>query len=127
MIEKEIITFKDDTELEWGNPISLDLFHAIKNSKIAVIILSKNYAFLTWCLQELAKIVECMEEGLRVLPIFYLVDPSHVRHQEKSFAKAFAKHEKDFKGNPEREQILQKWKATLRYGANLSGGSLDNR
>ena len=80
LIEKEIITFKEDAELEWGNPISLDLFDAIKNSKIAVIILSKNYASSTWCLQELAKIVECMEKGLRVLPIFYLVDPSDVRH-----------------------------------------------
>ena len=46
LIEKEIITFKDDTELEWRNPISLELFDAIKNSKIAVIILSKNYAHL---------------------------------------------------------------------------------
>ena len=110
-----------------GEPISLDLFDAIKNSKIAVIILSKNYASSTWCLQELAKIVECMEKGLRVLPIFYLVDPSHVRHQKKTFAKAFAKHEKDFKEKPQREQILQKWKAALRYVADLSGRSLDNR
>ena len=78
-------------------------------------------------MQELAKIVECMEKGLRVLPIFYLVDPSHVRHQKKTFAKSFAKHEKDFKESPEREQILQKWKAALRYVADLSGRSLDNR
>lgn len=73
LIEKEIITFKDDIELEWGSSISPEIFDAIKNSKIAVIILSKNYASFTWCLQELAKIVECMEGGLRVLPIFYLV------------------------------------------------------
>jgi hypothetical protein len=40
-------------------------------------------------LEELAKIVECMNAGrMRVMPIFYHVDPSDLRHQEGTFADA---------------------------------------
>ena len=68
--EKGFITFKDDKELVPGNPISMKLLNAIEKSRMAVIILSENYAFSTWCLEELAKIVESMKGGLKVLPIF---------------------------------------------------------
>ena len=59
LVDKEIITFRDDKELKMGEPISLELLEAIKKSRIAVIIFSENYASSTWCLEELAKIVEC--------------------------------------------------------------------
>uniref|UniRef100_A0A7N2LFU1 ADP-ribosyl cyclase/cyclic ADP-ribose hydrolase n=1 Tax=Quercus lobata TaxID=97700 RepID=A0A7N2LFU1_QUELO len=68
--DKKIITFKDDTKLEPGNPISLKLLDAIEKSRIAVVILSKNYASSTWCLEELVKILKCKKEGeLTVFPI----------------------------------------------------------
>ena len=117
---KRIITFKDDTKLEPGNPISLKLLDAIKKSRIAVVILSKNYASSTWCLEELVKILECMEEGgLTVLPIFYHVDPSHVRNQKETFAVAFAEHENRFQ-----KKKVQKWRNALSDVAGLSGKTL---
>ena len=120
--DKEIITFKDDKELKKGEPISQELLDAIEKSRIAVIILSENYASSTWCLEELAKIVECRERGiLTVLPIFYHVEPTDVRHQKKTFAEAFAKHEIRFKENP--EKVLN-WRAALTNVANLSGEPL---
>ena len=77
--DKEIITFKDDKELKMGEPISQELLDAIEKSRTAVIIFSKNYTFSTWCLKELAKIVECRVKGiLTVLPIFYHVELSDV-------------------------------------------------
>ena len=79
--DKKIITFKDDKELKMGEPISQELLDAIEKSRIVVIIFSKNYAFFTWCLEELAKIVEYMDRGiLTVLPIFYHVEPTDVWH-----------------------------------------------
>ena len=121
--DKGFITFKDDKELKLGNPISTKLMDAIKKSRMAVIIFSENYAFSTWCLKELVKIVECMKGGLKVLPIFYHVDPSHVRHQKETFAVAFDEHEKRLQENPEQVQI---WRTALREVANLSGETLMN-
>ncbi|XP_021802317.1 TMV resistance protein N-like [Prunus avium] len=111
-------TFKDDRELEVGATISLELLIAIKESYLAIIVLSPNYASSTWCLDELSKILECMEDTKRILPIFYDVDPSHVRNQKGSFAEAFTKHEERFSGDAEK---LNRWRAALRNVANLAG------
>ena len=60
--QKGIFTFKDDEKLERGKLISLELLKAIEESMFAIVILSKNYASSTWCLDELVKIVECKEK-----------------------------------------------------------------
>ena len=120
--DKKIITFRDDKELEMGKPISLELLEAIEKSRIAIIIFSEKYASSTWCLEELAKSVECRDRGiLTVLPIFYHVEPSDVRLQKNTFAEAFAKHEKHFEENPKK---VQKWRAALTSVANLTGKPL---
>ena len=119
--EKGFIIFKDDKELVPGNPISTKLLDEIEKSRMAIIILSENCAYSTWCLEELVKIVECIKGGLKVLPIFYHVDPSHVRHQKETFAMAFDEHEKCLQENPEKVQI---WRTALREVANLSGKTL---
>ncbi|KAL6316224.1 hypothetical protein AAG906_017771 [Vitis piasezkii] len=85
---KGINTFIDDDKLERGDVISSTLVVAIENSKFSVIVLSENYASSRWCLEELVKILECMRtRGQRVLPIFYNVDPSHVRYQKENLDK----------------------------------------
>jgi hypothetical protein len=91
LTEKGLIVFRDDEKLERGKYISEELLKAIEESFCAVVVISENYAFSKWCLNELAKIVECREDrGLIVYPVFYHVDPSDVRNQRRSFAKAFA-------------------------------------
>ncbi|XP_027335730.1 TMV resistance protein N-like isoform X2 [Abrus precatorius] len=114
-----IKTFKDDHDLEKGEVISLELMKAIEESMFALIILSPNYASSTWCLDELQKIVECKaSNGQAVFPIFYGVDPSDVRHQKRSFAKAFRKHEEKFR---EDRKKVQRWRHALREVASYSG------
>ena len=55
------------------------LLRAIEVSQIAVVVFSKRYAESSWCLDELQKIFECHQTcGLRVVPVFYYVDPSEV-------------------------------------------------
>ncbi|XP_042966131.1 disease resistance protein RUN1-like isoform X4 [Carya illinoinensis] len=122
--EKLIYTFMDDVRLEIGRPIKKELLDAIEKSRMAVIIISKEYATSTWCLEELAKIVECMKDReLKVLPIFYHVNPSDARKQEEgTFRDAFAKHEKNL-ANKER---VQTWRNALKEVANLSGYHLKN-
>ncbi|KAG2663169.1 hypothetical protein I3760_16G015100 [Carya illinoinensis] len=122
LVDKGISTFKDDEKIEIGKPISPELLDAIKKSSMAVIVFSRNYASSTWCLEELATIIECMKEReMRVLPIFYHVDPSEVRHQRGTIADAFAAHEIRFEKDLEK---VQTWRNALSEVANLSGRHL---
>ncbi|XP_059307261.1 TMV resistance protein N-like [Lycium ferocissimum] len=124
-----IHTFKDDIELKYGDPISEELLTAIEESQVALVVFSKDYATSRWCLEELVRIMECNKKknGQRVMPVFYNVDPSHVRHQRGSFAEAFAKHESNYKDDVEGMQKVKGWRAALREAANLSGCDTRNR
>ncbi|XP_024026391.1 disease resistance-like protein DSC1 [Morus notabilis] len=116
---KKIKTYIDEKSLERGDKISPALVEAIWKSKISIIIFSKNYASSSWCLMELVHILERHTENKHmVIPIFYEVDPSHIRKQEGSYGDTFLKHEARFNDSME---ILQKWIDALRESANLSG------
>ncbi|KDO40203.1 hypothetical protein CISIN_1g047667mg [Citrus sinensis] len=121
---KGIYVFRDDKELEKGGSISPELLKAIEESRISIIVLSKNYASSTWCLDELAKIVECKNRKDQILPIFYDVEPTVVRKQTASFGEAFAKHEEAFRNNVEK---VQTWRDALKTVANKSGWELKDR
>ncbi|KAG7944402.1 hypothetical protein I3843_15G099900 [Carya illinoinensis] len=122
LYKRGINTYIDD-ELERGEEISQALFQTIEGSMISIIVLSKNYAESRWCLNELLKILECMETVKQIiLPIFYDVAPLDVRHQKGSFGEAFAKIKDRSEGN---EEVL-KWEAALEKLANMSGVELKN-
>ncbi|ESW24551.1 hypothetical protein PHAVU_004G140100 [Phaseolus vulgaris] len=116
--DKGIHSFFDDDKLESGEEITATLVKAIEESRIAIVVLSPNYASSSFCLDELATILHCKTKGLFVIPVFYKVDPSHVRHQKGSYGEALAEHQKRFKDKKEK---LQKWKVALRQVADLSG------
>ena len=123
--QKGINAFKDDEKLEKGKTISPELSRAIEESQFAVVIFSKNYASSTWCLDELAKIFHCEKRmGMKILPVFYDVEPSDVRKQMGTFEQAFIEHEKRFKENIEKVKM---WRATLTHVGNLAGWPLMNR
>ncbi|KAF5451954.1 hypothetical protein F2P56_027004 [Juglans regia] len=116
--QKGINTYKDDVELRRGEEISLALLKAIEESKISIVLFFENYASSTWCLDELLKILERKEsKQQKVLPVYYKVDPSIVRHQKSNFQEEFAKHEDKFKDDAK----VQNWKTALKQAANLSG------
>lgn len=120
-----IVTFRDDKSLEKGKSISPELVNAIEDSKIALVILSPNYASSTWCLDELLKIMECRQVmGQLVIPVFYHLQPSVIRKnfirpkKKVKYMQACTEHEEVYLDNTEK---VDKWSAALTSLANLSG------
>ncbi|XP_045832321.1 heat shock cognate 70 kDa protein 2-like isoform X1 [Trifolium pratense] len=119
LCQKGFVTFKDDESLEGGVPIE-KLLDDIEESRFAIVILSKNYADSEWCLKELVKILECKDKESKnqlVLPIFYEVPPTDVRHVRNSYADAMAKHVNNGKDS----YIVLTWKKALYDICTLTG------
>ena len=62
--------------------------------------------------------------GLKVLPVFYDVDPSNVRKQTGTFEKVIIDYEECFKENID---LVKMWRVALTEVANLSGWHLQDR
>ncbi|GJT56114.1 Toll/interleukin-1 receptor domain-containing protein [Tanacetum coccineum] len=121
-------TFLDDKEIETGLYLKPELESAIRASRASIIVLSKNYASSTWCLNELVLILEQHRKFNQiVIPIFYHVDPSDVRKQQNSFGDAMADHKQKMEAETNAEkknewaQKMEIWKNSLTHVANLKG------
>ncbi|MED6194614.1 hypothetical protein PIB30_030108 [Stylosanthes scabra] len=123
-----ILAFRDDTKLQKGGLISAALLEAIEGSQVLIVVFSMNYASSTWCLQELAKITDCIQiPGHHVLPVFYDVSPSEVRKQSGNYEAAFTEHEERFKDDAEMMEQVRRWRAALTQVANLSGWDVKDK
>ncbi|GAU12348.1 hypothetical protein TSUD_252990 [Trifolium subterraneum] len=118
--KRGINVFYDDKSLRTGEELSPAFNKAIEESNISVIVLSGNYASSRWCLDELAKIMECTKRNNKQIafPIFYHVDPSDVRHQRKSYGEAMVALKKRFGKDSEK---IKAWTAALSEVADLKG------
>ncbi|KAL4574279.1 hypothetical protein LXL04_021107 [Taraxacum kok-saghyz] len=114
--QQGIYTYKDDETLPRGQSINPSLMKAIEESKIAVIIFSKNYADSSWCLDELEYIMKCKHKmGQIVIPVFYDIDPAEVRKQKRKYGEAFLRHE------CENDKKVESWRNALVDASNISG------
>ncbi|XP_028754839.1 TMV resistance protein N-like [Neltuma alba] len=108
-----------DCEIGIGEKITDDLFRAIEESRIAMVVFSENYADSTFCLKELEKILECFKkQSLLIYPVFYHVDPSELRRPRGSYAAALARQEERFKYN---RHTVETWKRNLSQAAEFKG------
>ncbi|XP_023634082.1 probable disease resistance protein RPP1 isoform X3 [Capsella rubella] len=106
-----------DNDIERSKSIGPELIEAIRGSKIAIVLLSKNYASSSWCLNELVEIMKCREEfGQRVMTIFYDVDPTDVKKQTGDFGKVF---NKTCRGKTKDE--IKRWRKALESVATIAG------
>ncbi|KAL8127970.1 hypothetical protein AgCh_014773 [Apium graveolens] len=117
-----ILTFRDDPALKKGQDISSGLLDAIRDSKMFVLIISENYARSPWCLKELVDILSCKKTENQVIPVFFYVDPSDVRHQKGTFGDALDYHYQKKRYSPE---MIDEWKSALAQIAALSGYHLN--
>ncbi|XP_058726288.1 disease resistance protein Roq1-like [Vicia villosa] len=79
-----IHTFIDEEEIQKGVQIIPALLQAIQQSRIFIVIFSKNYASSTFCLNELVMILDCSNTGHLFLPVFYNVGIERALIQLKS-------------------------------------------
>ncbi|KAL6316768.1 hypothetical protein AAG906_021068 [Vitis piasezkii] len=123
---KRIHTFRDEEEIRMGEALAPAISKAIKGSRVFIVIFSKNFADSGWCLNELDEIMECRRiTGRIVYPIFYHVDPSHVRKQEGDYGTPFSLYEE----NADREKMakIKRWKAALREASELKGKHVEEQ
>nr|XP_025649491.1 TMV resistance protein N isoform X1 [Arachis hypogaea]XP_025649492.1 TMV resistance protein N isoform X1 [Arachis hypogaea]XP_025649493.1 TMV resistance protein N isoform X1 [Arachis hypogaea]XP_025649494.1 TMV resistance protein N isoform X1 [Arachis hypogaea]XP_025649495.1 TMV resistance protein N isoform X1 [Arachis hypogaea]XP_025649496.1 TMV resistance protein N isoform X1 [Arachis hypogaea] len=120
---KGITTYKDDQNLRKGHVISKELLKAIEESMFAVIVFSPDYAYSSWCLDELQKIMECKNQlGLQIEAVFYGVKPCDVRYQRGTFEEAFKKHEERHDS-----EKVKRWRDALTEVAAHSGWTSKNQ
>lgn len=76
LCRKKLMTYIE-YNLEKGHQISEELLKGIEELTVALVVFSEHYASSTWCLDELVHILNCQKT---IIPIFYNIDRSHVRH-----------------------------------------------
>ncbi|KAK3419270.1 hypothetical protein EUGRSUZ_J01296 [Eucalyptus grandis] len=125
LMQAGIQAYRDNEELPVREKIGPELVQAIKQSKISIPILSKEYAASSWCLMELVQMVDCMENwGQKIMPIFYDVAPSEVHYQTARYGEAINSHiNKGWYSG----ETLQNWKAALTKVGALKGWELKER
>jgi hypothetical protein len=125
LVKAGILVFKDDQTLEKGGSISRQLLEAIRDSRVSIVVFSKYYPQSTWCLDEMAAIAECRKRLKRsVIPIFYDVDPSHVRKQIGIFKDDCNSHTKKFKYDLDK---VNRWQKAMTELGNLVGFDLRDK
>ncbi|XP_056172004.1 disease resistance protein RPV1-like [Syzygium oleosum] len=113
-----ICVFRDDDELPVGEDIKPALIEAIKQSKVLIPIISRDYASSKSCLMELVQILECKQTMSReTIPIFYEIELSDLKDQRNSLEKSFFEHQRYGVDC----ETIQKWKLALKEFGRLKG------
>ncbi|KAF8117271.1 hypothetical protein N665_0012s0271 [Sinapis alba] len=88
-----------------------NLFARIEESTIALVIFSRRYTESKWCLDELVKIKERADQGLlKVIPIFFNVEPVTVKQLRGAFGDKFRNREWEYRCDKPR---TDRWKEAL--------------
>ncbi|KAF2580946.1 hypothetical protein F2Q68_00001381 [Brassica cretica] len=120
-LERHGVSFFVDANQSKGEKLEKN-FNRIEESKIALVVFSTGYTESAWCLQELVKINELMDEGkLVAIPIFYKVEPSQVKNLTGVFGESFWNL-----WRIQRDSHIIKWKESLRSIASKLGFNLSD-
>ncbi|XP_039166712.1 disease resistance protein RML1A-like [Eucalyptus grandis] len=121
LIDAGICVFRDNEELRVGERIDGSLRQAIDNTKIYILILSRNYASSQWCLRELVQIVANTSGSggnKEILPIFLDVEPNDVKLKTLLYEDAILnlKHEKKLS-----DEEVNEWRKALMHVDAIKG------
>ncbi|KAF3533281.1 hypothetical protein DY000_02038016 [Brassica cretica] len=123
-LKRSKINFFIDEDETRGRRITT-LFETIRESGVALILLSNKYSDSHWCLDELVEIKKQMETGyLDAFPVFYEVKSDSVKRQTGSFGNTLLKTEDkvrskvdrgSYKSILETEARIWGWRQALVY------------
>ena len=106
-------TFRDDDEIERGENIKSELQRAIKESKMSIIVFSKDYTSSKACLEEVKTILRHHKTSEHaILPVFYHVEPAELKKQARDLPAGDKKDE---------------WGAALKEVASIAGMHLKDQ
>ncbi|XP_020528886.1 TMV resistance protein N-like isoform X1 [Amborella trichopoda] len=98
-----------------------DIQRAIEGCDVFIAVFSRNYASSFFCLDHLSYLLSLSKRERLILPVFYTVEPSHVRWQMGPFEEAFVDHK--IKSGLA-EEIMQKWRSSLKEVADFNGWNM---
>ncbi|KAJ9557508.1 hypothetical protein OSB04_012122 [Centaurea solstitialis] len=120
LVNDNVATFLDEEDLDTGEDLKPELVRPIQSSRASIIVLSENYASSTWCLEERVMILEQRRTTNHiVLPIFYHVEPTHVRKQQMVATGIEVENDEEKKN--QRSHKLELWRNGLKEVADLKG------
>ncbi|KAF8035724.1 hypothetical protein BT93_C1679 [Corymbia citriodora subsp. variegata] len=125
MLGVGIRVYRDDEELRVGREIGGELMRALDVSKIYLPIFSRDYASSSWCLREVAHMMDCVARSKgnkEILPVFYDVSPADVKLRTGLYKNAMAKHRKRYGA-----EEVKRWEDALFEVAGLKGWDLKAR
>ncbi|GLJ33373.1 hypothetical protein SUGI_0671360 [Cryptomeria japonica] len=112
--------FLDCKEKELGDYFPSTIETAIRSASVHIAIFSERYAESAWCLAEL---VLMLESRAKILPLFYGVQPSELRHIESgAYASAF----RSYKEKGRYLQKLETWEKALQSASLITGSEINN-
>ncbi|KAF7124833.1 hypothetical protein RHSIM_Rhsim12G0052700 [Rhododendron simsii] len=119
LLAEGVRAFRDNAGTSKGDEIAPSLVDdAIHDSAAAIAVVSPSYASSRWCLEELATICECRR---LLIPVFFNVDPSHVRRQKGPFEEDFRSLERKFG-----VENVVRWRNAMEKAGGISGWVYEN-
>ncbi|XP_058193287.1 disease resistance protein RPV1-like isoform X1 [Rhododendron vialii] len=115
LLVEGVRAFRDNEGTSEGDEARIDAIH---DSAAAIAVVSPSYASSQWCLEELATICECRR---LLIPVFFNVDPSHVRRQKGPFEEDFRSLERKFG-----VENVVRWRNAMGKAGGISGWVYEN-
>ncbi|KAL7257905.1 hypothetical protein ACSBR1_004095 [Camellia fascicularis] len=89
-------TFRDDDEIERGENIKFELQKEIQESRISIVVFSRDYASSSWCLDELVTILKRRKTTSHNITSNIEVKLSMREHPASFFSNRYRFHRKFF-------------------------------
>lgn len=123
LIDRGLHVFMDELDFSDEEEFQSRKEDAISLASLQIAIFSPNYTQWKWCMDTLVKMTKSESP---IIPVFYEVEPSHLRFTSKdakgSYAQSLRDHEEKERYD---SQTMQAWRDALFHVSHISGFQLE--